>query len=305
MNERDSASEASGGWPSLPLDSWKSTCDTLHLYAQVVGKIRLALTPAEPEWAHVPLYVTARGLTTSPIRTGERVFQLDFDFVAHTLEVVVSDGGMRSIPLVPAKSVAAFYRAVTDALLEMRIDVRVWPMSVETPKPVRLDEDSLDASYDPESANRFWQALVLVDAALKEHRAPFRRRHTPVQFFWGSFDLAYARFSGRPAAPPSQDVIVRHAMDAEEICAGFWPGDERFAEPAFWCYAFPKPDGIERMMVRPSAAFWSPEMGEFLLRYEDVRQSESPRAMLLEFFSSTFEACSKLAKWADVEPRSS
>lgn len=303
MNERAGTLPRGGiaePWPSLPLESWQSTCDTLHLYAQIVGKIRLALAPMEPEWGNVPLYVTARGLTTSPMRSGERVFQIDFDFIAHRLEVATSDGDTRTLELVPPKSVAEFYRELMAALSDLRIEVRVWPVSVEMPRPVRLADDKAHAAYDPDAVYRFLQILVRTDAALKEHRAPFRRRHTLVQFFWGSFDLAYARFSGRPATPPSQDVIMRNAMDAQEICAGFWPGDERFPEPAFWCYAFPKPEGIERLQIQPSSAFWSTEMGEFLLRYEDVRTSESPADLLREFFSSTYEACATLAKWGDV-----
>jgi hypothetical protein len=182
----------------------------------------------------------------------------------------------------------------------MGIDVRVWPMPVEVPNPIRFDKDTTHASYDPEAVNRFFRILVQVDAAMKEHRAPFRRRHTPVQFFWGSFDLAYARFSGRPATPPRDDIITRLGMDAEEVCAGFWPGDDRFPEPAFWCYAFPKPPGSEELAIGPSTAFWSDVMGEFVLRYEDVRNAESPQNALREFFTSSFDGFSSLAKWNDV-----
>lgn len=286
-------------WPELPLEPWRATCDTLHMYAQVVGKIRLALSPPEPEWAHVAMYVTPRGLTTGPIPSGDRTFQVDFDFVEHRLEIAVSDGQSATIQLV-ARSVRDFYRSFMETLRGMDIAVHVWPMPVEVPDPIRFDRDDSHASYDPDAVRRFSRALVHVDAALREHRAPFRRRHTPVQFFFGSFDLAYARFSGRPATPPSGDTITAAAMDAEEICAGFWPGDDRFPEPAFWCYAYPKPQGAERLTVRPSAAFWSDALGEFVLRYEDVRSAGSPRAALRDFLESTFEGFARLAKWGDV-----
>jgi hypothetical protein len=283
-------------WPALPLAGWRDTCDTLHMYAQIVGKIRLALSPPEPEWAQVALYVTPRGLTTGPIPFRERSFQIDFDFVDHRLDVVVSDGQTRSIPLIP-RSVSAFYRWLMQVLRELKIEVVIWPMPVEVADPIRFDEDVKHAAYDPTYAARFARVLVQADAALKEHRAPFRLRHTQVQFFFGTFDLAYARFSGRPATSPQNDVIMRTAMDAEEICVGFWPGDDRFPEPAFWCYAFPKPAGAEELAVRPSAAFWSETMGEFVIRYDDVRNATSPRDALREFFASTFEGFSRLAKW--------
>jgi len=287
-------------WPELPLVAWRATCDTLHMFAQVVGKVRLALAPAEPEWAHVALYVSSHGLTTGPIPFGERSFQIDFDFVGHKVDIVASDGQHRAIPLT-SRSISDFYRDVMESLRAMAIEVHIWPMPVEVPDPIRFDEDTAHASYDPEYANRFFRILVQVDAALKEHRAPFRHRHTLVQFFFGSFDLAYARYSGRPAKPPSDDVIMKNGMDAEEVCVGFWPGDDRFPEPAFWCYAFPKPADAQKLAIRPSAAFWNDSLGEFMLRYDDVRSAHSPRDALREFFTSTFEGFSKLAKWDEVQ----
>ncbi len=290
---------ANARWPALPLAAWRATCDTLHMYAQIVGKIRLALAPAEPEWAHVALYVTPLGLTTGPIPYEGRTFQIDFDFIGHTLDIADSDGRTHSIPLVP-RSVAAFYRELMAALEALQIDVRIWTMPVEVAHPIRFEDDQTHASYDPESARDFARALTAVDTALAEHRAPFRGRHTRVQFFFGTFDLAYARFSGRPATPPSQDVIMKNAMDAEEICVGFWPGDDRFPEPAFWCYAYPKPAGAEKLAIQPSAAFWSEEMGEFVLRYEDVRKSDDPAAAVRAFLTSTFEGLAQLARWGDA-----
>jgi hypothetical protein len=247
------------------------------------------------------MYVSPLGFTTGPMPYRGRTFQIDFDFVAHRVDVVVSDGQRRSIPLIP-RSVQSFYRLTMQALHELGIDVRVWPMPVEVPNPIRFDEDETHASYDPIYAERFHRVLVAVDSVMKEYRAPFRLRHTLVQFFFGSFDLAYARYSGRPATPPSDDVIMRRAMDAEEVCAGFWPGDDRFPEPAFWCYAYPKPDGAEKLAVRPEAAFWSGALGEFVIRYEDVRNAPSPPAALREFLTSTFEGFSRLAKWEFPSP---
>jgi hypothetical protein len=285
-------------WPPLPLPEWSATRDTLHGYVQVVGKIRLALTPLEREWANVPLYVTARGLTTGPMWSGERAVQIDFDFVAHVLEIDASDGRGRSISLVPDLSVADFYQQVVAALSALGVPVRIWPMLVEVPNPVRCDEDRANCTYDAEAARRFWQGLVHVAGAFAQFRAPFRGRHTQIAFFWGTFDLAYARFSGRPAdPPPNSGLIYRGAMDAEQIEAGFWPGDQRFEEPAFYCFGYPKPPQIETATLRPPQALWHPDLGEFLLRYEDVRSAPSPRAALLDFLESTYAACASAAGW--------
>ncbi len=295
MNDIRTASHSR--WPELPLDAWRKTCDTLHMYSQIVGKIRLALAPPEPEWAHVSLYVTSRGLTTSPMPLADRTFQIDFDFIAHKLDVNVTDGQTRSLNLEP-RSVADFYQALMGTLGELGIDVAIKTMPQEVPSPIPFPEDRVHTSYDPPYVNRFWQILVRADAIFKEHRAPFRGRHTLVQFFWGTFDLAYARFSGRTAEPPpNANLIMRNSMDAQEICAGFWAGDDRFPEPAFWCYAYPQLEGLERAAISPSASFWSPEMGLFVLRYEDARRSKSPGAAVREFLSSTYDACATLASW--------
>jgi hypothetical protein len=241
------------------------------------------------------LYVTARGLTTSPIPYRDRTFQIDFDFIAHELRILCSDGETRIIGLQP-RSVRDFHTLLMEALRSLSIEVRIWNTPVEIPDPIPFTEDIVHASYDPEYVERFHRVLVQADEALKEYRAPFRGRHTLVQFFWGTFDLAYARFSGRPATPPSENVIMRNAMDAEEVCAGFWPGDDRFPEPAFWCYAYPKPEGLEKAVVRPHAAAWNVSMGEFILRYDDVRKAASPRDALGEFFASAYDACASLAR---------
>jgi hypothetical protein len=284
-------------WPALPYGEWRETRDTLHMYTQVVGKVRLAEAPMEPEWAQVPFYLTARGLTTSPIPWGEETFQIDFDFIDHQLRVDASDGGRRVLAL-EARPVAAFYEEVLRMLRSLGIEVSIWPTPTEIPEPIPFPEDTRHATYDPEAAHRFWRVLAQVDTVFKAWRAPFRGRSTPVQFFWGTFDLAVARYSGRRAEPPAgSDSIFRRAMDAEEVAMGLWPGDEKFPEPAFYSYTYPKPAGIETASLRPDGAFWSEAMGEFLLRYEDVRRAESPREAILAFLESTYEAGANALGW--------
>lgn len=285
-------------WPPLPLASWRDTCETLHMYAQVIGKIRLALTPVEPEWANVPLIPAARGLTTGAIPYGDKLLEIDLDFFAHAAHVRISDGTSRAIALLPALCVADFYERVMAALRALGVDVRIWPRAVEVPNAIDCSTDRTHDSYDPDAVQRFWTVMAGVVSAFSAHRAPFRGRHTPLQFFWGTFDLAYVRYSGRPASPPpNADAIMRVAMDAEEIAAGFWPGDDRFPEPAFFCYAYPKPPELERARIGPASAFWSETMGEFVLRYEDVRTAPSPRAAILEFLSTSYDAAATLARW--------
>jgi hypothetical protein len=284
-------------WPDIPLEAWKDTKDTLHMYTQVIGKLRLALSPPEPEWAHVALYVTARGITTGPVPFRDRVFQADFDLIDHALSIAASDGGAHRIALVP-RTVADFYGMVMEALRSLGIDVDISIVPSEVPDPIPFPEDTVHASYDPDSVHRFWRALVRIDKVLRVHRGSFRGRSSPVNFFWGTFDMAYTRYSGRPVAPPDgASVIYRRSADAEQICAGFWPGDERFARPAFFAYAYPKPDGIERAEILPTAASWNEEIGEFLLPYDDVRTSPSPAEDLLTFCRSTYEAAATVAGW--------
>jgi hypothetical protein len=285
-------------WPELPLNAWKDTKDTLHMYVQVVGKVRLALAPPEPEFSHVTMYVTAQGVTTSPMLLGDRTFEVDFDFINHAVVISVSDGATRRIALLPPRSVADFYAAFFAALAELKLDVRINPVPQEVADLTPCDRDTKHKAYDRDSVHRFWSILKTSDMLLKQHRAPFRGRHTPVHFFWGGLDLAYARYSGRPAEPPpGANWLYRLSMDAEEIYAGFWPGDARFPEPAFSSYVYPKPAGIEKATIRPTAASWNEQLGLFLLRYEDVRNAESPRDALLQFLSSTYEESATLAGW--------
>jgi hypothetical protein len=297
--------EDSGEWPALPLSAWRETRDTLHMYTQIVGKVRLALAPLERAWANVPLYVAPRGFTTSAMPYGDRLMQIDFDFVRHAIDITSSDGRSRSVSLLPALCVADVYSEIMGALAALDVRVKIWPMAVEVANPIRCDEDRVHASYDPEYVQRFCQVLARIDAVFMEYRAPYRGRHTALDFFWGSFDLAYVRFSGRDAdPPPNADRMMRIAMDAQEIAAGFWPGDDRLPEPAFYCYAYPKPDGIEQAQIRPAAAGWHAGLGEFVLRYEDVRTAPSPRAALLDFLTSAYGAAAKLAGWDGSVERS-
>jgi hypothetical protein len=290
--------DSAGDWPALPLAAWRETRDTLHMYTQIVGKIKLGLMPLERGWANVALFLTPRGFTTGAMPYGERMVQIDFDFVAHTIELTTSDGGARSIALLPARCVADIYAAIMAALGALGVTVTIWPMTVEVPNPTRCDEDREHGSYDPEYVERFRRAMACIGTAFIEHRAPFRGRHTPLQFFWGTFDLAYVRFSGRDAdPPPNADRMMRIAMDAQEIAAGFWPGDDRFPEPAFYAYAYPKPAGLEAAAIRPATAGWNASLGEFVLGYDDVRNAPSPRAALLDFLAAAYDAAATRANW--------
>jgi len=284
-------------WPALPLAAWKETRDTLHMYTQVVGKVRLKLAPPEPEFGQVPFYLTVRGLTTSPMPYRDRAFAIDFDFIDHQVRIQESDGASRGIPLV-GQPVKEFYRQVIGTLKDLGAEVAITPTPSEVANPIPFPEDDRHASYDPEWARQFWRVLLQADTAFKEFRAPFRGKTTPVQFFWGTFDLSLARYCGRPAEPPpGADPIRRRAMDAEEVAFGFWPGDDAFPEPAFYSYTYPKSPGIENAPLRPSAARWSEKMGEFLLRYEEARTAESPRAAILTFLESTYAAGADGLQW--------
>jgi hypothetical protein len=272
-------------WPELPYYAWRDTRDTLHMYLQIVGKVRLALAPMEPQWAQVPLYVTARGLNTSPIPHANGVFDIDVDLIEHAVSVRTAKGALERVALEP-RTVAEFYALLMAALDEAGVPVTITTKPSEVANPIPFPEDTEHASYEPEWANRWWRALVSVDSVLKAHRARFLGRVSPVQFFWGTFDLAYTRFSGRPAEPPPDaDVIMRNSANAEEVCAGFWPGDERLSEPAFFAYAYPRPPGIETR-----APGWNETMGEFVLTYETVRTAPDPRSTLLDFLDATYGA---------------
>jgi hypothetical protein len=271
-------------WPPLPYDEWKDTRDTLHMQLQVIGKVRLALSPLEPEWANVPLYLTARGLWTStiPHPSGE-VFDVDVDLLDHRVAVRTGSGHVESIALHPP--VASFYGELMAALERAGVPVDISTLPSEVPDPIPFPEDTAHATYDAAAATRFWRALLGVEAVLREHRARFHGKAPPVQLWWGSLDLTTTRFSGRALTPPDDaGVIARVGGDEEQFCGGFWPGDERTPYPAFFAYTYPKPDGIE------NARLWDAGRGEFLLPYDEVRESGDPRRALLEFLDYAFEA---------------
>jgi hypothetical protein len=285
-------------WPALPLAEWKDTYATLHMWTQVVGKVRLALSPQINHWWGSALYVTARGLTTSPVPYSKGVFEIDFDFVAHRLVISTSLGESRAFRLLP-RTVAEFYAELMGALHSLGIDVKVWPMPVEVPRPVRFNLDEDHAAYDSEYAHRFWRILVSVNTVFSEFRARFIGKVSPVHFFWGSFDLAVTRFSGRRAAErPGADAVTKEAYSHELISVGFWPGDgEIVRDAAFYAYAAPEPAGYKEHRVRPLKAFYSTEKNEFFLLYDDVRSSGTPGQSLLEFCQSTYEAAAILGNW--------
>lgn len=289
-------------WPSLPLQSWSDTCATLHLWTQIAGKIRLTQSPWINHSWHVPLYVTSTGLTTSPIPYQTRSFQIDFDFTRHQLLIPSSDGRTAGF-LLEAQSVAAFYRRLMDALASLDLHVDIYCKPNELPEPVRFDQDETHKAYDPDSVNRFWRILVQADRILKEFRARFIGKCSPVHLFWGALDLAVTRFSGRTAPPhpggiPNlPDIVTREAYSHEVSSCGFWPGGGAVAYPAFYSYAYPEPAGFSKAPLRPAAAFYSEDLKEFILPYDAVRQAENPDELLLEFLQSTYEAAANLAKW--------
>ena len=284
-------------WPRLSLDSWKDTYATVHMWTQMVGKVRLRLTPLVNHWWNVPLYVTARGLTTSRIPYGRRAFELQFDFIRHQLVIETTDGILKTVPLVP-RSVAEFYREFMGMLGSAGIEVKIWRMPVEIPNPIPFDQDHMHRSYDPAAVERFWRILLSVDAVFSQFRSGFIGKCSPVHFFWGSFDLAVTRFSGRRAPErPGADAMTREAYSHEVSSVGFWPGGGDVKDAAFYSYTVPEPQGFKEAPVRPNASYYEKQLGEFLLMYEDVRNAGSPTASLLEFCQSTYEAGASLGNW--------
>lgn len=291
-------------WPALPLDAWRDSCTTLHMWTQVVGKIRLATAPPLNHWWHIALYLTARGLTTSPMPHGARTFQIDFDFVDHALRIQASDGASRAFALAPYP-VSEFYRKLMDALDELGLGVRILPRPVEVVEAIPFQEDDVHAAYDPEYVQRFWRILASAGRVMAEFRGRFLGKASPVHFFWGSFDQAVTLFSGRTAPrhpggmPNLADWVAREAYSHECSSAGFWPGNGAPAidDPAFYAYAYPEPPSYPDYPVRPDAAFYSPDLREFVLPYEAVRTSADPGAMLREFLDSTYEAAAELGRW--------
>jgi hypothetical protein len=287
--------------PALPFGTWKDTLATLHMWTQVVGKVRLKLCPLVNHFWNVAFYLTARGLTSSamPYQRGAiwGTFEVQFDFIDHQLSLETSNGRRVEIAL-KAESVAEFYKTFMAALAELGVIVKIWTTPCEIPYPIPFEQDHIHAAYDPEAVNKFWRVLVWVDQILKEFRAGFLGKVSPVHFFWGSFDLAVTRFSGRRAPErPGADSITREAYSHEVSSAGFWPGGGDIQGPAFYSYAAPEPSGFAQQHVRPAAAFYHPQLKEFLLMYDDVRASPSPEAALMEFLQSTYAAAADLGKW--------
>jgi Family of unknown function (DUF5996) len=289
-------------WPELPTAAWRDTYETLHLWTQIIGKIRLARTPWLNHSWHVALYVTARGLTTSPIPDGVRTFQLDFDFIDRALRLSTSDGAKRQLALA-GQSVASFYAAIMADLAELGIHIAINDMPNELPEPIRFSQDSLHASYDPSAVRRFFHVLANADRVFKHFRTGFLGKASPVHFFWGSFDLAVTRFSGRRAprhpggVPHLPDEVAVEAYSHEVSSAGFWPGSGAIDYPAFYSYAYPEPAGYRTTRARPEAAFFSEALGEFILPYDAVRTAAAPDQALLDFLQSTYEAAANAAKW--------
>lgn len=290
-----------GSWPELSYPAWRETAATLQLWTQIVGKIRLALTPWLNHGWHVPLYVSARGLTTSPMPIGREILEIEFDFIAHRLLVRTSRGDERTLPLRP-QSVAAFYSDLSSLLSEIGVKVSINEMPNEVQNPIRFSEDHEHASYDSDAAHRFWRVLMQADRVFKLFRSGFLGKVSPVHFFWGSFDLAVTRFSGRDAphhpggVPGLPDTVTREAYSHEVSSAGFWPGSDAYPQAAFYSYAYPEPPGF-RDAVIPAGAEFDPALGEFILRYDVLRQSPDPDALLLEFLTSTYRAAADAGHW--------
>jgi hypothetical protein len=287
-------------WPSLPLEAWESTYATLHRWLQIVGKIRLKLAPMTNHWWQVALYVTSRGLSTSPLPYGPHIFQIDFDFIAHEMLITNDTGAVWSLALAP-RAVADFYAETMDALRSLGIDVRIWTTPVEIPDRTPFEQDRQHASYDPEYAQRFWRILVQADRVLKEFRGRYLGKVSPVHLFWGALDLAVTRFSGRPAPehPGGPNVgrsVMVEAYSHEVSSCGFWPG-AGLGLPAFYAYAYPEPPGFPQYPIQPPEAYYHPDLHEFILPYDAVRTAASPDERLLAFCQTTYEAAAVPAKW--------
>jgi hypothetical protein len=302
MRHRDSgAARDEGPWPRLPLEAWKDTYATLHMWTQVIGKIRLAQAPMINHWWQVPLYVTARGLTTSAVPHGDRVFQIDFDFISHRLLIRTGEGATRELELGP-KPVSRFYRQVMESLRDLNLPVSIWTMPVEVENPIVFEKDEMHRSYDPGSVSRFLRVLASTDRVFTRFRSRFQGKCSPVHFFWGGFDLAVTRFSGRPApehaaTPLAPASIVREAYSHEVSSCGFWPGGWKMDGPAFYAYAYPEPAGFKEHSVQSLGGYYHADLGEFILPYDNMRRSENPEETLLGFLQSTYAATADLGGW--------
>ena len=284
-------------WPALPWREWEATATTVHMWTQIVGKTRLALSPLQEHWWNVALYVTARGLSTAAMPVPDGMLEIEFDFVDDQLLFRMSSGARLEMPLRP-QSVADFYQEYLGCLAQLGVSVTINPVPVEVKDPIPFAQDTMHAAYDGEYVRRFWRILMRATAIFQHFSSGFTGKVSPVHFFWGSFDLAVTRFSGRRAPErPGADAITREAYSHEVISAGFWPGNGGYGEAAFYCYAAPVPDGLAQAPVRPKAAKWDTLLGEFILKYQDLRREPSPGDALMEFLQSTYAAAADAAKW--------
>lgn len=305
MTSEDGGNEL---WPDLPLAAWQDTCSTLHMWTQIVGKIRLSLAPMVNHWWQVAFYLTARGFTTSPMPFSSRYCQIDFDFIDHSLRISTDSGDSRSIALKP-QTVSEFYKATMEALDELGIEAPIWTTPVEVPERIPFEKDTTHASYDPEFAQRHWRVLVQADRVMKQFRSRFLGKVSPVHFFWGAFDLAVTRFSGRrapehPGVPNVGRSVMVEAYSHEVSSCGFWPG-VGLGEPAFYAYAYPEPEGFKEYSIQPEEAYYSKDWGEFILPYNAVRTAPAPDEKLLTFLQTTFEAAAIHGNWdRDILERS-
>lgn len=284
-------------WPPLSWAEWKDTAETLHMWTQIVGKVRLALSPMQQHWWNTALYVSARGLTTSAMPVGADFLNIEFDFVDHQLSFLLSTGGTHSTPL-RAQSVKDFYAEFLKSLTKLGLSISIHPAPVELKDPIPFTEDTTHSTYDPEAAHRFWRVLMSTDRVFQTFSSGFIGKISPVNFFWGSFDLAVSRYSGRPApAREGADAVTKEAYSQEVISAGFWPGNGGFGDAAFYSYTIPAPEGLSESTISPEQATYNHTLGEFILKYEDVRTSSDPDVLLMQFLQSTYEAGANLAGW--------
>jgi Family of unknown function (DUF5996) len=284
-------------WPDLPYAGWVDTLDTLHMVVQILGKVRVALSPKEPEWAHVALYVSARGITTGPVPSPAGLFEVEADLLAHEVAIRVASGDAARVEL-RDRPIAEFWREFVDALRSVGIDTELPSNPQEVPDPIPFPDDTTHHVYDGDAATRFWQVLTLIEPVFEAYRAVFQGKVSRVQFFWGGADLAVTRFSGEPCTPPpGAGLLDRGAYDYEQMSIGWWPGNASFPEPAFYAYAYPKPEGIESAELASPGASWNHDLGEFILRYDDVRTAPSPEAAVRQFLDAAYDACASRSGW--------
>ncbi len=284
-------------WPVLPYDEWADTLGTVHMVVQILGKVRVALSPKEPEWAHITLYVSARGLTTGPVPSNVGVFDVEADFLHHEVVIRTADGELERVPL-RARPIAEFWAEFVAALRKLGLEVELSSMPQEVADPIPFPDDTVHTTYDPEAATRFWRVLTVVEPVFAEYRAAFKGKVSRVQFFWGSVDLTVTRFSGEPCTPPpGAGMLDRVAYDYEQMSVGWWPGSATFPRPAFYAYAYPRPDGIETVTLDVPGATWDTELGELILGYDDVRAAPSPENALRAFLDAAYDACATRAHW--------